>query len=304
MKGRKRQCSRSRSPYRVLRRDVDRRSLVKEEEEEEEEDEEKDTELKFDWIASSAANYTLCMVDADKIPLVILQQSKGVASSLLSIEGGVDKTVDNFPHHLDGGWPDVHPQEECVTYAQIRKSHNAEFKGVSALAKGSSKKKREQGVALALVVAACVEKPGVLGIRQLREHFEELPGWVAESNILFYDLRIRMQVAAGLPPVPECSRSVSGRKPMNLVPKPKSSDGPRSRGSMEEDLFQKENALKEERMINAELRSKLQQAEAKLLQVSMDVQQPTRDLETVAKKVAGISAELLHAMAKFRSLEF
>jgi hypothetical protein len=48
----------------------------------------------------------------------------------------------------------------------------------------------------------------------------------------------------------------------------------------------------------------LQQAEAKLLQVSMDVQQPTRDLETVAKKVAGISAELLHAMAKFRSLEF
>jgi DNA-binding phage protein len=73
---------------------------------------------------------------------------------------------------------------------------------------------------------------------------------------------------------------------------------------MEEDLFQKENALKEERMINAELRSKLQQAEAKLLQVSMDVQQPTRDLETVAKKVAGISTELLHAMAKFRSLEF
>ena len=239
--------------------------------------------FKFDWIASKTANFTLCIVDADKIPQAILQQAKGTAAGLLGIEGGVDKIFEDFPHHLDGGWPDVHPHEMCVSYAQIRKCHSEAFRGTSASAMGSSKKKREQGVALALVVAACVEKPGAIGDKELRDHFEELPSWIGESSLLFNDLRIRTEDAAGLPP------SGSDRKP--------ASDGVprRSRGSLEEDL-------KEERMINAELRAKLKEAEAKLLQVSTHLEQPTRDLDKLAKRAAGLSADLLHATAKIRSV--
>ncbi len=116
------------------------------------------------------------MLNADEVPQELLQQAKAMAVSVLSINGGVDQAITDIPHELDGGWPDVDPEDAFVIYAQIPSGYtaNATFGGTCAMAAGANKQTRERGVALALVLAAAVEKPEEVADEILQQYQKEL----------------------------------------------------------------------------------------------------------------------------------
>jgi hypothetical protein len=120
------------------------------------------------------------VVNADCVPGKILQCTKTIAGTVLDIQGKFGEHITSFPHHLDGGWPDVDPEDEFVLYAQIQ---TGQFRGVSAMATGSSKVKRERGLALALVLAAATLEPGRVpaDIWQKFGCRRELSQWVSEA---------------------------------------------------------------------------------------------------------------------------
>jgi hypothetical protein len=92
-----------------------------------------------------------------------------------------DDKITEFPHDLDGGWPDVDPTDAFVVYAQIQ---DGPFSGVSAMATGPHKKKRSQGVALALVLAAATLFEDIFPDEVLLSFHHELPVWIAEAKQL------------------------------------------------------------------------------------------------------------------------
>lgn len=92
-------------------------------------------------------------VDADEVPSEILQRARSLCFELLDSCKAND-TFTDFPYKLDGGWPDIDPNDGCVTYAQIRVGM---FALTCAAARGSSKEKRERGAALGLVLAAAAD---------------------------------------------------------------------------------------------------------------------------------------------------
>ncbi len=98
----------------------------------------------------------LC-VDADKVPKDILQCAKSMVSNILNSKS--DDLVMSLPRELDGGCPDFDPEDDFLTYGQIREGA---FKNQTAVAKGSNKKIRLQGLALALLLSAYIDDPEVL----------------------------------------------------------------------------------------------------------------------------------------------
>ncbi len=70
-----------------------------------------------------------------------------------------DECVSSLPHELDGGWPYFDPEDDFLTYGQVRQGA---FKNQTAIAKGSNKKIRLQGLALALLLSAFVDNDQVL----------------------------------------------------------------------------------------------------------------------------------------------
>jgi len=104
-------------------------------------------------------------VDADLVPQGILQQAKAAANSLLDVDN-VDKFICDLPHDLDGGWPDVDPEDAFVTYVQLG---SGTFYGMSAVARGSPKARRIRGVALALILTALSEHSAKLSFQTLTD---------------------------------------------------------------------------------------------------------------------------------------
>ncbi len=96
-------------------------------------------------------------VDADQVPKEILQSAKSMVSHLFDFKS--DDTVQDMPHDLGGGWPDFDPEDDFLTCGQVR---NGPFRNVTAVAKGSNKKARLQGLAVALLLSAHIDDGEVL----------------------------------------------------------------------------------------------------------------------------------------------
>ena len=109
------------------------------------------------WLASRHGKYAVLCVDADKLAQDLLQRAIGTANYMLNAGNGLLKYLMPFPHHLDGGFPAIHPQEVCILYAQIRDGRLA---GLTAAATGGNRKTRERGLGM---VAAAVQRDDVLG---------------------------------------------------------------------------------------------------------------------------------------------
>ena len=105
----------------------------------------------------------------------------------------VGRCIHDFPHHLDGGWPEVDPTDTFVTYAQLLPEHtqHPQLSIMNVMSSGGNKTKREQGIALALVVAAATEQPSVITKRILNEQgVPELAQWVAEAEQSLQQLQL------------------------------------------------------------------------------------------------------------------
>ena len=131
------------------------------------------------WIASKGCTYSMCAIDADDVPLDILTHAKLIAGNVLNLEHGIDAYIVDFPHWLDGGWPGVDPEDDHVMYAQVR---GGVFDGLSAVARGSPKLRRERGVALALVLAAAVEFPHKVSGGMLEDQHVGLSRWTWDAK--------------------------------------------------------------------------------------------------------------------------
>ena len=79
-----------------------------------------------------------------------MQKGKSIAA-MLGMNCTVAEAIDDFPHELDGGWPDVDPEDAFFIYGQIKLG---KFAGVGAVCRGGNKHKREQGLGLAFILAA------------------------------------------------------------------------------------------------------------------------------------------------------
>ena len=125
----------------------------------------------------------------------ILQSAKSLANSLLGVDVSVDDFVRDVPHDCGGGWPDVHVHDDFVAYSQVTAG---EFKGTTAMSRGSNQKIRMQGVAIGLVLSVVVTH----GIGVLPEHHQHIVG--------FNEL-VEQAQAAMEPPIvePEVTRTSS-----------------------------------------------------------------------------------------------
>ena len=99
----------------------------------------------------------------------ILQSAKSLANSVLGVDVSVDDFVRDVPHDCGGGWPDVHVHDDFVAYSQVTAG---EFKGTTAMSRGSNQKIRMQGVAIGLVLSVVVTH----GIGVLPEHHQHIVG--------------------------------------------------------------------------------------------------------------------------------
>mmetsp|Transcript_14084 Transcript_14084/g.36373 ORF Transcript_14084/g.36373 Transcript_14084/m.36373 type:complete len:492 (+) Transcript_14084:3-1478(+) len=140
------------------------------------------------WIATANRNYSLCTVDANEVPLEMMQVAKAIANNILCCDSNVDQQITRLPHELDGGWPGVHPDDAFVCYAQLQ---SGDYSGVSAMATGSPKVKRERALALALVISAAIEHHEKFTDEDLLKHHKDLPAWVAEGKRRFNELEAR-----------------------------------------------------------------------------------------------------------------
>ena len=147
------------------------------------------------YLATKDLNFSVLMLNAEEVSQKLLQQAQAVAVSVLSINGGVDKVTMDIPHDLDGGWPDVDPDDAFVIYAQIPSGYTANdtFGGLSAMATGSNKQTRERGVALALLLAAAVEKPDEVTCEILQEHDQDISKWVLEARRSRHQLKMQTE---------------------------------------------------------------------------------------------------------------
>ena len=147
------------------------------------------------YLATKDLNFSCLMLNADEVPQELLQQAKAMAVSVLSINGGVDKAITDIPPELDEGWPDVDPEDAFVIYAQIPSGYtaNATFGGTCAMAAGANKQTRERGVALALVLAAAVEKPEEVADEILQQYQKELSKWVVEAKRSWHQLKMQTE---------------------------------------------------------------------------------------------------------------
>jgi hypothetical protein len=141
-----------------------------------------DSGKKVRWITSNGDKYTLCFVNADEVPEELLRAAKNIASSVLNLDGRVAEHIVDFPHDLDGGWRDVHPEDAFVVYGQI---WTGQFAGVAAVATGSQKEKRERGLALALVLAAAATQAEKMPDWQ--QFQPELENWVQEATLQWFE---------------------------------------------------------------------------------------------------------------------
>jgi len=140
------------------------------------------------WIATANRNYSLCTVDANEVPLEMMQVAKAIANNIFCCDGNVDQQITQLPYELDGGWPGVHPDDAFVCYAQLQ---SGEYSGVSAMATGSPKVKRERALALALVISAAIDHHEKFTDEVLLKHHKDLPAWVAEGKRRFNELEAR-----------------------------------------------------------------------------------------------------------------
>lgn len=110
---------------------------------------------KVSWIATRGRKFSLLCVHADEIEQATLQQGKSLAG-MLGMNCTVAETIVDFPHSLDGGCPAVDRDPDFFIYGQITVG---KFAGVGAVCRGSNRHKREQGLGLAFILAACMDKP-------------------------------------------------------------------------------------------------------------------------------------------------
>ena len=179
------------------------------------------------YLATKDLNFSCLMLDADEVPQELLQQAKAMAVSVLSINGGVDKAITDIPHELDGGWPDVDPEDAFVIYAQIPSGYTANdtFGGTCAMAAGANKQTRDRGVALALVLAAEVEKPEEVADEILQQYQKELSKLVVEAKRSWHQLKMQTETRSATAASSKGSKGSSstevGRKPASKsVPSP------------------------------------------------------------------------------------
>ena len=128
------------------------------------------------WIATSDDSSSIVLVNADLVDNHLLQRAKGLANFKLEIKSVGDEMQD-FPHDVGGGWPDVHPEEQLVGYAQVSRGYK--YEGHAGAATGSNKKVRDQGVALALLLSVAWDFPNLLQEDDLDEALRAL---LAESG--------------------------------------------------------------------------------------------------------------------------
>ena len=128
------------------------------------------------WIATSDDSCSMVLVNADLVDNHLLHRAKGLANFKLEIKSVGDEMQD-FPHDLGGGWPDVHPEEQLVSYAQVSRGYK--YEGHAGAATGSNKKVRDQGVALALLLSVAWDFPNLLQEDDLDEALRAL---LAESR--------------------------------------------------------------------------------------------------------------------------
>ena len=145
------------------------------------------------WIATSDDSCSMVLVNADLVDNHLLHRAKGLANFKLEIKSVGDEMQD-FPHDLGGGWPDVHPEEQLVSYAQVSRGYK--YEGHAGAATGSNKKVRDQGVALALLLSVAFDFADLLEEDDLDEHLRAL---LAESAVAAQQLlesRDRRKAAA------------------------------------------------------------------------------------------------------------
>jgi len=140
------------------------------------------------FIATKDREYSCLWLNADVVYDIsphVLQQAKNIAMSLLQVQGTFDDAYTKFPYELDGGWADIDPEDNFVTYVQMIPglSSDSKLDCINAVAVGSNQTKRVRGAALALVVAAAVDQPTVVTPEMLREH-PELSLMVAAAKSL------------------------------------------------------------------------------------------------------------------------
>ena len=111
---------------------------------------------RVDIIHDASKEHSLCVVDAVQLDDETLRMARQFATGYLSITK-VEELVCGFPHHIGGGWPMVHPEDNFVMYGQITEVGHP-FEGVSAMSRGGNIKKRTQALAVALVLAAVVHE--------------------------------------------------------------------------------------------------------------------------------------------------
>ena len=142
------------------------------------------------FIPTKNREYSTLWLNADEVSPHVLQQAKNTAMSLLQMRGSFDDAYTKFPYDLDGGWADIDPEDDFVTYVQMAPglSSNSKLAGINAVAVGSNQTKRVRGAALALVVAAAVDQPTVVTPEMLQEH-PELSLMVAAAKQSLHELK-------------------------------------------------------------------------------------------------------------------
>ena len=142
------------------------------------------------FIATKDREYSMLWLNADEVSPHILQQAKNTAIGLLQMSGSFDEAFAKFDYDLDGGWPDIDPEDNFVTYVQMVPglSSDSKLDRIHAVAVGSNQTKRARGAALALVVAAAVDQPTVVTPEMLHEH-HELSLMVAAAKQSLHELR-------------------------------------------------------------------------------------------------------------------
>ena len=87
------------------------------------------------WIATRNRNHSLCVIDCSHVPEHMLRSAKAISNNLLLETGSMYAHMAQVPYELDGGWPDIHPHDECVAFARLG---SGPFEGVTALARAKS----------------------------------------------------------------------------------------------------------------------------------------------------------------------
>jgi len=108
----------------------------------------------------------------------MLVNAKSAVNNILDLQGPLDRFYRDFPHTIDGGWDAVHPEDDFILYAQVDVGI---FAGIAAACRGSPRIRRERGVALAMLIHACLMFPDRITAGRVDGHVSDLSQWACEA---------------------------------------------------------------------------------------------------------------------------